>query len=414
MKTLLLALAAAALLLSACTGTPSPELDTLLISGYTDAEGGHVALIDARTLCPPGAGPRCGEGILPDSVRPLPAPPVAFDMVERVPARSELVVLSREGQVLNSPAFLSFFATDDIDPANPVDFAESREAVTLGPELPVSPEVAARLAGQPLNYCPVRVQISAAGRFAAVLNDNEGTCASPVLNNIVVLDLSPPELLGVLVVDFFDLDVLASGLYLDQSFGEQDDRLYWYQEVAVGARLVELPLPRPGADTRPVAAVIDVPFEIGNPLTDLDALGTTFFALRRIDFVPIVGVPGSPQLGEAVATGLTNARRLVLDPFQARRNLLVIGSERVAVLLEAEDPAPQDFSVFGVVDGTIDLASFAYFVSAEAITVFDLVLYDPTLAPPRVQRFAVPGLTSPAFISWAQARLEPLVPAFTR
>ncbi|MDQ3458609.1 MAG: hypothetical protein M3498_04765 [Deinococcota bacterium] len=394
--------------LAGCTGTTAVQPDVLLVVGYSDAAGGKVALVRAETLCT-GADPICQEqAVLAGSERPLPAPPVAYDFTNRPRERDELVVLSRAGNVLGGPAFLSFFVSADISPNDPSGFVEARPALELGPGLARTPA----LQNVELSFCPVHVQVSATGRYAAVLNDSRGACASPTaLNSVVVLDLRPGPGLAPRIVDVADDNVLPGGLYLSQTFAGANDRLFWTQDRG-DARILDIPLPRP-AGTLP-RIVAEIAGTLANPVVDLGAVGPTLIALRPGDFLPITGLPDSPELGDSVDTALTNARRLVTQETGRLPSLVLIGTGRIAIHLDQDDPEPAEVGIPGVVDGTIDEASFAYFIAAPpapggdaVIHLFDFVFYDPAVAPPRVQPFPVTGLGDPAFISWVLARLEP-------
>lgn len=406
---LLLALAA----LSGCTGTTGEQPSVLLIVGYTDAAGGKVALLRSETLCT-GPDPRCqAQSLLPGSERPLPAPPVAYDLANRPQARDELVVLSRAGTAVNGPAFLNFFLSANLSPDLPVEFAESRPAVALGPDLPRTPA----LLGRDIAFCPTHVQVSATGRYAAVLNDVRGVCGSfAALNSVVVLDLQPGVGAPPLIVDLFDDNVLPTRLFVRQTFAGTGDRLFWAQDRGATTRLLDVPLPRP-AGTAP-RTVAEIDGGLTNPVVDLRGLGDALIALRSTDFVPVLTPVDNPTPGERVATAVTAARRLVVQETGGLPSLVIIGQNRVAIHLDRDDAEPAELSVPGVVDGTIDAASFAYFASAPAtpggpgaISLFDFVFFGPNQPLPRLQRFPVTGLGTPSFVSWVLARAEAPVTA---
>ncbi len=396
------------LLLSACTGTPSQRPDVLLILGYSDAAGGKVGLVRAETLCV-GTGPACLEQrIIEGSEQLLPAPPVAYDIVDRGSSRRELAVLSRTGTTVNEPAFLSLFNIAGLDPINPEGFAPlpGRGPFALGPDLPRAPALATRT----VDFCPAEVQLSADGRYAAVLNDNRGRCNSLAsLDSIVILDLQD----AARMVAVLDDQIVASSIYLAQG---AESRLYSLQEVAQGVRIRETLVPStlvPGTSAFVTRTVADIPLDtLINRVNDLDALGATLIALRNADFFAITSPASAPVVGEAVPAGLGTSRRLVVldDPVRAA-HVIVLGDNQVAVHETIADASPQSLTVSGVVSGTIDLTEFAYFAApgttGGVISTLDLIFYSPA-TPPRVDRFVIAGLGNPAFISWVQAELAPL------
>lgn len=170
-----------AALLTACTGTAEPGNPVLLIVGQGDAEASEVVLIE-DTFAVRGATPD-RFAFVAGSARPLPAPAVAYDVVDRTTTRRELVVLSRgAAQAGSAPAQLTFFALSGLNAANPEAFTQTRQ-LELG-ELEILPNLPTP------SFCPVDVQVTHNGLYAAVLN-NPQVCGGNAINaSVDILDLA--------------------------------------------------------------------------------------------------------------------------------------------------------------------------------------------------------------------------------
>lgn len=228
-------LSATLLALTACTGTGEEGTPILLVVGYqSDAAGaaGKVGLVRS-TFGVPGAA----RELSLTASRNLPAAPIAYDVTDRSNDRNELVVLSRGASPApDAPAFLSFFNLAGIGSRNLKAFKPMRPEVALSaadldlsaPDLPLEPQ-----------FCPVDVQVSRTGRYAALLHDG-APCGISGFAAVDVLDLgaSPVKLLERL-----DVQIEPAGFYLAQSGADAPDSLYFFQDDPAGVQLTRLTLP---------------------------------------------------------------------------------------------------------------------------------------------------------------------------
>jgi hypothetical protein len=375
-------LASAALLLvllPACTGTSEADLPTLLVVG-TGAPAQLQLLEDvyqpsgtpARTLVP-----------VPGSERELPAPPVSLDVVDRVGARSELVVLVHSDA--EGVAELRFFDLSDLSATDPSRFVMSRPPLDLTALLQAESEI-------PQPICPVEVEVSDDGRHAALLDD--GSCRESGFPDIYVIDLTLRRLLYALSVEHPAVNLLPAGIHIDQA----TDLLYF----AAGslAPIEVLALPITGA-SRPAdlgaASISPVAGDDADLARVADGIG--LLTGDRLALVPF----GDEDQGavEPVST-LVAAERLLADPAASLDVLVVLSADRVAIHQNAEDDSPQTYPLRAApVGATLEpVQRFAYLLEAGGVEILDLF---PYAEPPasRTLFVSVPGLAEPAVITWA-------------
>ena len=118
-----------ATLLVSCNGTSEDPLEVFFVVSYgtTAAEAG-IAIVEDVTA----AGGSDDFVIVENSRRPLPAPPVDYDIVDRLNQRSELVVLSRVLDTTSNLANVLFFNIEELSPNDPSTSRLSRSMVSRG------------------------------------------------------------------------------------------------------------------------------------------------------------------------------------------------------------------------------------------------------------------------------------------
>lgn len=409
------ALAAALLstaLLSACTGTTEPGNPVLLVVGQQDGAASEVVLIE-DTFAERGATPD-RFAFVEGSARALPAPAVAYDVVDRSTTRSELVVLSRgTPQAGGAPAQLTFFALSGLNPDNPEAFVQTRQL-----EL-ADLEVFAQNLPNP-TFCPTNVQVTQNGLYAAVLN-NPQVCGGNVIGTSVdILDLAGGRLLERITGR-----VEPGQLYLNQTPGQ--DLLYYALEFPGRITVQEATMPRPGesfsegytTSKRPLVT-INTDIRWGS-LQDLGvASGGTSGSARLVALFEetLVNVPDylgtTPQPDAPIATPTGNRLLIRDDTLETQASLILSApqSNRFSYL-----PPPQGGAAPSVVSGFVRAeaaviqrssgsgSGFVYFASSTPgaqLSLFDLSGYreggDLNATP-----FAVPEVTQPNFVTWVQS-----------
>ena len=424
-------------LLGACTGTSESGVPVLLVVGYQDdvnngAEGKIGLVNDTFGI----AGPSPDRlSFIEGSSRDLPATPLAYDITDRSNSRDSLVVLSRNDSSANGTggnlAFLSFFNLSSVDPDDPTSFEATRDDVALNtqvdttnPDLPLN-----------LQFCPVDVQISDSGRYAALLHDGE-PCNIRGLQAVDIIDLQPtsatPE--TPVLLERFDVQVVPASFYLRQEQpGAADNRLYYLTNVPTGVQINEVTLPSESAsnpeiittpgpgETSDVRTVVSVPTDnqevedLGLVFTQGDANTGDLVLVTLFDesFVPINNfantgvdtVPG-PTRGERVST-IEQSRQLITDDFFQAENLYILGEDEFAVHQNVTSEA-EDTADIVAADAVYEPNNrFIFFVSNQTVRLFDPTQFqadqgeitdDIEFTP-----FSIAELANPVFVTWIQA-----------
>lgn len=403
--------------LSACTGTFEEPNPILLVTGYQDAAGSHVALI--RDTFGPSEANTNRLRFLPDSVRPLSAPAVSYDVVDRGGTRNSLVVLSRTPTVNGtSTGYLTFFSLSGIDPDSPADFDETRERV-ISPAVQVVPETLVNP-----KFCPSSVQVTQTGAYAAVLNEPE-LCRLGGQPSVDIFDLQSQPIRLLQRIN----RVAGGGIYLSQS--STQDALFYATNESRSLRVQRAILPRPGQtfgpdDTVTVEQVVDVTSTTGNDFVDLGLSGIPgderLVMLFERSLVTITDFTGTGTASEPVDTPPNNAR-VIRDDLRGTEATLILGTpaaQRFSYVLPStseEELEPESADVRAV-DAVIEPAyGFVYFLTGGRegqISLFDLNSYDPgdTLPDPAPFDLEPPiNLANPSFITWAQSVPVQPVPA---
>jgi hypothetical protein len=371
------------LALAGCTGTQEAQLPTLLVIGSAGPGGPQLSLVeDIRD--PAAAQPRRLEPVA-NSERPLPAPPVSLDVVDRNGARGELVVLIDD----SARTELRFFSLEGLNGSDPSAFEESRELVDLD-------TVLADVIAAVSQICLAQVQVSGDGRFVALFDD--GTCrdGSPQ-PDIYVVDTIAQAL--VYSVSIEDPDILPFGIYVDQS----RDLLYFASGSILQTDVLALPLDGP-EDPAPVGSV-SVPPLIEVEGTDLAPAGGGIAVLAD-DALAVVSLADEDP--SAPVRTLLDARKVLPDPSRTLDEIVVYSSNRIAVHTDAVDADPElsPPSLATLVDATLEpVERFAYLLADGGIYILDLI---PRSTAPiyGLDFHSIEGLTEPRVISWTYAADE--------
>ena len=406
--------------LAACTGSFEPPNPVLLVTGYQDAAGAKVALIRS-TSNPQMRANRLT--FLRESVRALPALAVSYDVTNREQARNAVVILSRSPATgpAGSRGFLTTFSLAGIDPDTPTAFAQIGAPLEINAQtfLPVP----LPLRGQPLVFCPARLQVSQGGDYAAVLN-TPSLCGLQAQPFIDILDLRGQRLLERLTGVG---GVSSSGLYLSQSSTE--DLLYYAVQAAGSLQLQRAVLPRPAQqfginDTVATTLVTAVPTPAGQrDALDLQRAGAdteerlVFLFQDSLINVTEFGTGGTAQVSAFIQTRRNNAF-VIRDDNRGTEGTFVVSTPPAGVLTylpppaEADTVPQQSARVSAVAAVTEPNRNLIYFVSNQQVALFDLAAFNPSLErlpDPAASALAVPELTAPSFVTWAQS-VVPLAP----
>ncbi|MEM6428434.1 MAG: hypothetical protein AAF708_04275, partial [Deinococcota bacterium] len=205
--------------LASCTGTSEDPLEVLLIAAYgATAFDANVAIIEDLTA---NGGTEDFQII---AERSLLAPPIDYDIVDRLNRRTELVVLTRILDTSNL-ANLEFFNLEGLSANDTSAFQEDRDRRTLiqlgGDEgLTVDEDVSPA----PDSFCPVAVEIDSDGRYLALLND-QSECGSNDPDAIDIIDLDTRT-----IIAHIQDPLITTTFFLDQveSRGGDQDSLYYF------------------------------------------------------------------------------------------------------------------------------------------------------------------------------------------
>jgi len=393
-----------AMLLVSCTGTSEDPLEVLFVVGYgtTAAEAG-IAIVEDVTA----AGGSDDFVIVENSRRPLPAPPVDYDIIDRLNQRSELVVLSRVLDTTSNLANVLFFNIEELSPNDPSTFQESRPRLTIDLD---SLEVDADVSPAPSSFCPVAVQVDSEGRYIALLND-QSQCASTDPDAIDVIDLEASG--GARIVAHIQDPIITTAFFLEQeeSRGGDQDKLYYFEEVAGEPELQRLDIPNDGDEPEPISLDITIESRAGNEIVDFGGVFEDYLVLREDSFIVIPNQGGAlsqPDESDAIETS-NNSERAVFDDFRRTQALLVLSDNRLTVHQSLLDEDENDIFLQNAI-GVIDpLNEFGYLFTAGRVSRFDLFTYDgEEIDADNYRSFRIDDLPTPAFAIWVQARLEVL------
>lgn len=369
------------LALVACTGTFELRPPILLAVTFDDG-GPQIALVRDNFATEAAGTPR-ELSFLDASRRPLPAPAVALDAVDRGGDRSVLTVLSRETAAPHT-ATLRGFTLEGVDPADPTAFAlddaYTRDLTDLLRSQPELPDDA--------DYCLVDLQISRTGRYLALLEDRS-VCGAGASVAVYVVDLDDDTL--VTAVDTEEL--IPAGLHLDQS----DDSLYFVVEGVANATLERI---RVESGERTVVADLtgQDQVDLGRVAAPLGEEGTRLVALSASEFQAIDDGATPAEVGPE-RDSEAGATALIGDPFALSRQLFSLGASRFTVHndLDAEGGRSATLAASG---GTFQPEELFVYLATEArIFIFD-ALVDDGDGPPILAPFALPELIDPGPIAW--------------
>ncbi len=376
-----------------CTGTESPVTPTLLAIGF-DNRVGLLETTLLETEVPRDERVFFAERTLPTIGGVAVDEPVAADLIDRDNNRDRLVVLSRAPGDPNLSA-LNLYDTSNLDPNDPTSFRVlptspillSFGNIVVDPTLDIVSET----------FCPAALQVSRTGRYVALLSRRDlPGCEDLLSDTIDIIDLDNPN--APVLIERIDDPLIDSVLYLEQ----QDDVLYYFREVAGGARLRELDLAsledraRVTIDTTDIAAARPV--------------GSALVVLENDTFTPILDFSENPVVGDAVETS-SNSDRLVSDDFLAEAGVYVLGTTTLTVHLTILDEEEDSLSLRSDAEVYESLNRFIYFVSTNRINKFDALSYvGEELSSRDLLPLIIDDLPSPVFATWLRVNVSAETP----
>lgn len=370
-----------ALLLSACTGTVSPQPPRLLF--VTHGNGPYLAALVEDDLA---VSPRFSYLAATETV--LPGEPVALDVTDRAGSRSQVVLLLETAANTYSVAW---FDVAGIEPDS---------ATELLPDLlPLGPLLAPELA-DPSDLCLTDLQVDHTGTLLALLNVPDtcgGSLAAPSIFVVDTTDDSVRTLAG-------SVQLLPSGLYVSQGGVSEQSELYWLEGAAGNARLERYPLPGGPVQT---AGDFGAGSDSPEPLQLTRSAGA-FVAVQ----------PGRVNLLTDTASGLaqesSSATRVISDPYvdglQALLVLHASSSSRLFVHESLSDSGPTEVKLqANVQHGTVDPGQmWVYFPRSGGLVVVDLLeVLEGTEENSTGDRHNLPELGAPGLITWLEGVLPP-------
>lgn len=370
----LLPLLALAGVLAACTGTTENLPPLLLAVGRLDPSSGNpeMALVEDN-FASNQVAPRA-ISVVPASARPLTYPAVASDVVDRAGARTSMAVLTRQLGTSTPVSYLRFFNLQNIDPTNPVAFAEdtSRAVQLTG---------ASGVFGS--GPCFTSVTISLNGRYAALI-DSPRACDATAsdIHALYVLDTQTKT--GTQLVSGQPVQVTPP--FDDQA--QSGETLYFLVQGTVGsAQLWSMPVPydpsTPPSNTSFTLSTFsdsETQITLGSDATQLVAITTastspytstnTSSHLEAID-------PSSGTTPTPTPSTINGAQALGLDPTGTTSQVVVAGYDQIAVHPTPAAPASvQTLSTDGLTGVAVALDpinQFAYVIGDGRIVLIDLL-----------------------------------------
>lgn len=394
------------LLLSACTGTSEQSPETLLVvaNRAADDDAAHIALLRSSTL----------SSLIPAEQRrleartALPANPIAYDLRSRANRRDSLVVLSRERAELG---ILSFFDVADLDPENLPDRLERlRPDVRL--ELSTLAIDSNNVSVAPEGLCPVALQVSATGRYLALLSDSQLSGCNVISNSAIsILDMgSSPGATPTLVFHEETFPIFSRSFYMLQA--EDNDRLFYFRESTGDPDMRVVRLSQARVDNGDLASERVALLTNSDAIVDIAPLGNSLVLLQNSQFVAINSFAESPQVQEAISSS-SGSRRIIRNDFaKPPLRLYTLSSNRFSIHRSLSDDAPQSINL-SAQDGTLEsINDFLYLVDRERVIRFDVLTYDGgSLNNSAFLSLNTPELRDPVFVTWIEARLEALANA---
>jgi hypothetical protein len=231
------------------------------------------------------------------------------------------------------------------------------------------------------------VQVSESGRYLAVF-ESRSACGAAEFRAIHVIDLT--------AVDAGSADAVVSivspapgeaGIYLDQD-GRLDpagrQAVYWVDPIA-GVRAFDL-----ASESILAPDVEGDAFDPG-AMRDIGRIQDLLVLVAPDEYVLIDLLAAPPSA--AVVDSASDLTELVVDPFAATDDAVLLADDALVVHAEAREEA---FAV--------EIDRFVYLLSDARIGVFDLLEFDGEDIV--VTPFPVPEIPGAAVITWTRAAIE--------
>jgi hypothetical protein len=203
-----------------CTGTPEDEPPVYVIAGVVNGTQAELVLFEDDYKNVSNTSPRFK---LFDSEE-LEAPAVAFDIVDRINSRSELIVLTRETV---DTSFLEFFSLRGVQ--EEADFVESDSKQIALSTLTDLPE--------DISLCPNSIQVTRDGALAALVNNPSLCRVSGSEISILLIDIKNKTFLNEITRNTFDVFPISP---VATTIDQNNDTLYFLSTRATDVILNRL------------------------------------------------------------------------------------------------------------------------------------------------------------------------------
>jgi hypothetical protein len=384
------------LLLVSCTGTFEVEPPVFVIAGVINDGQAELVLLEDRYRFINDTDSRARFTFF-DRIELL-APAIAFDIVDRVNTRSELIVLTRD----DDTSYLQFFSLLGIE--TPADFEETTTKQINLAELTDLPE--------DLDICPTHIQVTRDGNFGAILNDPE-TCDLTGETQIILVDLEDETFLSA----FGDINFRISpvNLIIDQN----NDALYFLRNRATSVNLAKLDR----ANFRNESPDDNVTYasdennrsDIQRSLdqTDVMRFGSSYAILnpRNAGNSVYTIAPFSSTATFTNVPTLTNAQSFIPDYTNQYNQVFILSNNRIAIHQNPEtttSPNRIEGSTTATL-GTINtFTDFLYLALDNTLQVFDLLELQDSPGSIVLQtetdddNAALEKLNDPSILTWVQ------------
>ena len=368
--------------LSACTGTKEEGTASLLFVAYQGIKKAEIALVEDKFFVDGASGQRLQFL----KKLNLPATAIAYDVIDRLGDRSQLVILTGDG----SRYFISFYNMK-INPNNLSDFK------LIGRDIHINS------LNDKLDFAPNKIQISKDGKYIAIMNSFKSNAKDDAIDIIDVSDRTKAKLLKRL-----DSSIVSTALFMPQN---NQARLY-YLRKSVSAVLNYIDIPSLlNTETK-----IKIPDSesIENEVKDMGQIAQDLVVLQNKQLSPINSFDSSPSLGDSISTGSSNDKLIPNNSFNLS-NIIVLAKNKLTIHSDISDTSPKDMDI-SLIDGTVEpFGGFVYFLNSNStrpLTIFDLQRFNGDSSSEisnNIRSFRVysgndtKALDKAVFVTWAKA-----------
>lgn len=382
------------LILVGCTGTNEEEPPVFVIVGVQNGLESQLVLFEDAYKTASDSNPR----FKPFGTATLEAPAVAFDIVDRINSRSELIVLTRKD---DGTSFLQFFSLLGIQ--NDTDFAENTSKKIILSTLTDLPAT--------LDLCPTSIQVTRDGALAAIQN-NPKICggSSDGSRSILLIDLSQRRYLNQLERSSFK-DFRVPSL-VSVRLDQKNDALYFLTERGQTIELNRLERNLfTSSDPSAKVTKYTPSLRTDTNLSDFIQYGSDALILNRSQNLYTYASLSGDLLENTNVPTLNQGLTFIEDPSNKYPQVFVLNGQRIAI---HSDPRATTTSnrIEGPSTakiGTINTFSdFLYLARDKALEVYDLLELqrNPTTVALEVEsssrNAALDTINNPSILTWFQ------------